>query len=133
MKSKVRLNIPNTDRFWMAYILPTKEEMYEAVEEFKEEKTDRDYGAIVCPFEKYTQETNYEQEENLMGMVFFHEECLGAGVVSHEMLHVAINCERRLNGNKYCVLGPEVSDEEEWVAHLLTSLCDQFVGEVYGD
>lgn len=127
----IKLEIPDTDKYWEAVICATNSHMYKEATELRGGELEHDFAAITCPFDKYDYSTGEGVLDPCMGKVFFSRECLGGGLVSHELLHVALSCERRIHGNENAVMGPEVTDEEERVAYLLTYLVDQFIEKAY--
>lgn len=70
----------------------------------------------VTVFDKGGKETTYKS----LGILWLHREALGAGVVSHECLHLACEWMRRLPGHRRLVLGTDCGEAEEMLAHLLT-------------
>ena len=59
--------------------------------------------------------------DGFYAICFLHEDCLGAGVVGHEMLHVAMAHERFVLqfGMSY---GDNTGDDEERLCYFLTAL-----------
>ncbi len=99
--------------------------MYEVVSSFHPQAQEDDYMAITCPFEKYIPDK--DEMDPCIGHIYFTDECLGAGLVSHELLHAALNVERRFHDNPNCILDDEIGEKEERVAYLLTHFVDQFI------
>jgi hypothetical protein len=121
-----KLKVPNSKRYWKVFLFKTHNEMFKAKEKFKPDGND-DFLACVCPFEKWKWSAKKKDlvESNLMGHVYFNRKNLQAGVVSHELLHVSMNVERRINGNKRAQFGEECGEKEERLAYLLTDFTAQ--------
>lgn len=77
------------------------------------------FGAIVKPF--VIQNNATKQIKNCIGEVFFYKGNIGAGLMTHEMLHCAMWYDRVVNGfnGNY---GLECNDGEERLAYILTEL-----------
>lgn len=114
-------------------VFDTKKEMFEFKARYdKENGIEYGYGgfgAIVMPYEIINTETGKRRLE--IGTCLFYKGNIGAGLISHEMLHCAMWYERLLNGNKNACFGDGTREDEERLCYILTYLVRSFVGKLY--
>ncbi len=127
-KFKIRTS---SGHFFVCKIFASKKLMYDyyvnRCKRWKTEQLSLDFGALVSPYEK---RKNGILGENI-GEAIFYEAKLGAGLISHEMLHCAMWHERIVADNKMAEFGAHCGDIEERIAYTLTHLVNTFVEKCY--
>lgn len=91
-----------------------------------------DFAAIVMPYErlKFISETEF-QRANDIGEALFYRKRLGAGLVAHECLHMAMWHERLIEGNEEAVFSNNIGEAEERLAYCLTEFVRKFTLACY--
>lgn len=144
----VKFNIKATSGYYFkCRVFDTKTEMYEYYVKYKvtsecgkatgandwdafsfegfDEKLD--FAAIVLPYErlKIVTETEFHRAKDI-GEALFYRNRLGAGLVAHECLHMAMWHDRLIEGNEEAVFSNNIGEAEERLAYCLTELVRQF-------
>jgi hypothetical protein len=91
-----------------------------------------DFAAIVLPYErlKVVSKTELHRMKDI-GEALFWRDRLGAGLVAHECLHMAMWHERLIEGNEDAVFSNAIGEAEERLAYCLTEFVRKFTIACY--
>lgn len=86
-----------------------------------------DFAAIVLPYErlKVVSEAEFHRAKDI-GEALFYRNRLGAGLVAHECLHMAMWHERLIEGNQEAIFSNNIGEAEERLAYCLTEFVRKF-------
>jgi len=117
--------------FFTCKVFPTKAEMdayyLTRCNEWGMEPEPLEFAAMVSQFSKDADGVMLGE----IGEVICYAEKLGAGLISHEMLHCAFWHERLIEENADAEFGDECGEDEERICYTLTELVRQFVDKCY--
>lgn len=130
---KFKIKPKGVTHYFVVFVFDTKKEMHDFKHEYDKIEGVTDgyggFGAIVMPYT--IENTKTGKIKNEIGTCLFYRDFIGAGPISHEMLHCAMWYERLLHGNKDACFGQNVGEDEERLCYTMTDLIRSFVNKMY--